>query len=228
MSLVVLSLCTISLPLFGKELSKAETEYGPAKAVNTYEVLRKGKKIGTHVISFYDADDTLKVVAETNMKVKVLFITAFKYRYLSEETWKDGELLGVETSVNDNGKKIVTYVKREGDNFLINTDDEETSIADDFMTTNHWNNTVINYNALLNTVTGDILDVTINPSDDQDGRFLVRGKLNIDTFYDKEGDWLGMEFEHPKGGRIEFRCIDCHNTPDFSAPRVADNSQAIS
>ncbi len=218
--LVILSLSFSSLTLANKDNLDAETAYGPAIAVNSYEVLRKGKKIGTHTISFYNDGDTLKVLAETNMKVKVLFITAFKYKYISEETWQNGELLNVKTSVNDNGKKFSTFVTRSGDDFLINTNDQETNISNNCMTTNHWNKTVVNYDALLNTVTGDVMPVKIDADTNDENRFLVRGDLNIDTFYNDRGDWLGMEFEHPKGGKIEFRCLDCNNTPKVNPPRV--------
>lgn len=228
LSAFILSFSVLSLPLLGKEPSKHEIAYGPATAINSYEILRKGKKIGTHTISFYDHGDTLKVLAETNMKVKLLFITAFKYQYTSEETWQNGELLRVKTSVNDNGKKFSTFVTRSGDSFLINAKDQETNIDDNCMTTNHWNKTTVNYDTLLNTVTGDTMPVEISVDDSDKNRFLVRGKLNIDTFYNEKGDWLGMKFEHPKGGKIEFRCIDCDNTPAFLAPQLADNSQTIS
>ncbi|UTW54352.1 DUF6134 family protein [Kordiimonas sp. SCSIO 12610] len=225
--LLVSSFSLLTATLEGKEPSEAEIEYGPAIATNSYEVLRKGKKIGTHIIRFYDQGDTLKVLAETNMKVKVLFITAFKYKYVSEETWQNGELMGVETAVNDNGKKLTTLIKRIDGGFQVNTDEDEIFIEDEFMTTNHWTKTVVNYDALLNTVTGDIMPVEINPDSNDEKRYLVRGKLNIDTFYNAKGDWLGMEFEHPKGGRIEFRCLDCENTPIVTAPQLADNAQAI-
>ncbi len=203
-------------------------QVGAASAVNTYEVLRNGKRIGTHEIRFSRDGDALQVVAETNMKVKFLFITAYKYRYVSEEYWLGGELQRVETKVNDNGKELFSSATRSGSGYEVARTDGGSIIPPAFMTTNHWNDDAPQFNQLFNTITGKINEVTFTPVTASDmtadpqlatdaKEFSVRGELNINTFYDSSGNWLGMVFEHKDGSTIEFRCVDCKNMPEIPA-----------
>lgn len=203
-------------------------QVGNASAVNSYEVLRNGKRIGTHEIRFERYGNALKVVAETNMKVKFLFITAYKYRYVSEELWVGGELQQVETRVNDNGKELFSSATRNGDGYKVARTDGGDVVPPAFMTTNHWNDAAPRFSQLFNTITGKINDVTFTPVTTGDistapqltadaKAFSVRGELNINTFYDSSGNWLGMVFEHKDGSTIEFRCVDCKNMPEIPA-----------
>jgi len=193
-----------------------------ADAVNSYEVLRNGKEIGTHDISFHREGDTLKVVSETRMKVKFLFITAYRYHYRSTEVWSDGGLESVVTKVDDNGKVSETEIRLEGDIYLAeDSTGQELSVDPGFMTTNHWNADVLGVDTLFNTITGQLNKVRISPSDGGDIKapggetYAVRGELEINTAYDREGNWLGMSFRHTDGSLIEFRCTSCTNTLDL-------------
>lgn len=184
-----------------------------------YEVLRKGSKIGSHKISFDKTDEGLRVTAETKMKVKLLFVTVFKYEYVSEELWCGDELLKVETRVNDNGEKLYTLAVNEGGHFIATTEDRSYELPSDFYPTNHWNQGVVGTDKVFNTITGEIDTVAYQPAGETVletklgakpvTKFTVQGDLEINSFYDKAGNWSGMAFEHPDGSPIEFRCIKC-------------------
>lgn len=211
-------LVAAAIPAVAAELPATLTA---SESVNSYEVLRNGKRIGSHEIRFSREGDALRVVAETNMKVKFLFITAYKYRYVSEEVWRDGQLLSVETEVNDNGKERFSRAVLNGDGYKVARTDGADIIPTSFMTTNHWNDDAPAYSRLFNTITGKINEVTFTPVEAAKGgagqEFSVRGELNINTFYDPAGHWLGMVFEHTDGSEIEFRCVDCRNMPEQPA-----------
>ena len=198
-------------------------------SANSYDVLRKGKKIGTHVISFYGSPEALKVQAKTHMQIDVMFITAFKYTYDSIERFCGTELQSVDTYLNNNGDERTVPVKLDAStaDYVSGSKDGEITISDDFITSNHWNKSVT-ATAILNTATGLIDKVSISPPSLADAEgiqtYAVRGDIDYDTRYDADGNWNGMRFEHPKGGMIEFICTDCRNTPAFgeaSAPSPA-------
>lgn len=210
-------------------LSIAETG---SYSSNHYDVLRNGKKIGEHTISFRRQGDALQVTAETHMRVKILFITAFRYHYKSEESWCGDELMAVSTRVNDGGDIQQTQAVRLEDGFRVTriAEDQETDSLDrvpeqgseddyirgTFPSTNHWNMAAIGADHLFNTITGRLNRVEISLLDTPQptfNRYAVRGELNINTFYDADGHWRGMAFDHTDGSRIEFRCTDCTNTP---------------
>jgi len=200
---------------------------------NSYDVLRKGKKIGTHVISFYGSPDALKVQAETHMQVDVMFITAFKYKYDSTELFCGTKLQSVDTYINNNGDEFAVPVKLDatGGAYISESTTGQVTLSDPFITSNHWDKSVT-ATGILNTATGLIDRVEISPPSqaDADGiqTYAVRGDINYDTRYDAEGNWNGMRFAHPKGGMIEFICTDCKNTPEFGTAVTPSSARIVS
>lgn len=184
-----------------------------------YEVLRKNKKIGTHRIWFDETDTGTKVTTRTEMKVKLLFVTVFKYEYVSEELWCGNKLLKVETRVNDNGTRINTLAVNNDERFVAELNGKSYELPADFYTTNHWNAGVVKTDKVFNTITGKINAVSYQPTGEAIlqtklgekavTQFAVDGELAINSFYDHAGNWSGMAFEHEDGSLIEFRCLKC-------------------
>lgn len=184
-----------------------------------YDVLRKGKKIGSHTISFKETDEGLRVRAHTKMKVKLLFVTVYKYEYIGDDFWCDGEIVRVESKINDNGEEWSISARLDGDQYVVTSDEGTTVLPAGSVPTNHWNMDVVNTNKLFNTITGQVDEITVNQvgretipaggSQKDVVRYKVRGDLNIDTFYDASGNWSGMQFEHKDGSDIQFVCVRC-------------------
>lgn len=221
-----IALAAVALPANAQSC----TPSGPLVSENTYEVLRKGKPIGKHVISFYGDGDAMKVVAKTKMKVEVAFITVFKYLYDSTEIYCGGVLDSVDTDINNNGDKFSVRVTKNGADYVSETaDDGDIILKPPFHTSNHWDASVTTATGILNTATGKVDAVTFSqtvPGEIQ--TYAVRGDIDYDTQYLQSGQWIGMKFEHPKGGMIEFRCEDCNNTPDFALTSLTRTASAAS
>lgn len=221
-----ISLAAIAAPANAQSCTPSDAQVSE----NTYTVLRKGKPIGKHVISFYGGGDAMKVVAKTKMKVEVAFITVFKYKYDSTEIFCGGTLESVNTAINNNGDKFSVRTVKNGADYVSETvDDGDIILKPPFHTSNHWDARVTNATGILNTATGKVDVVTFAqtvPGDIQ--TYAVRGDIDYDTQYLKSGQWIGMKFEHPKGGMIEFRCEDCNNTPGFALTSLATTANAVS
>lgn len=215
---LLLGLIITCVPLLPTAKGQDETLFcKKSQAINSYNVYRKDKKIGTHEICFIAQDDQFLVRSETNMKVKFLFFTAYKYRYVSQENWADGMLQSVVTTVNDNGKKSNTQALKMGPVFQATNNKQSIRIDESFLTTNHWNARIAGQTHLFNTITGvlNAVQVEVLGETTEGIAYSVNGDLAINTRYDRQGNWLGMTFNHKDGSRIEFRCIDCKNTPEF-------------
>lgn len=223
-------------PVFALEPTKIDPEptCDNADGVNTYDIFRKGKEIGSHRVCFANVGDEFHVVAETKMKVKVLFVTVYKYLYVSKEVYRNGDLKSISAYVDDNGKEWSTIAERQGDGYYVETDEGNNTITTDFFTTNHWNMNVVNYSTLYNTLTGELNEVNIEPYSPDSGDtvtpeglryeqsqvYNVRGELDINTIYGVDGNWLGMYFNHKDDSLIEFRCVDCRNTPSSIPEKI--------
>jgi len=183
-----------------------------------YNVYRKNRKIGKHSIQFEKDDNILTVKSETELKVKLLFITLFRYEYTSEEKWCGNQLLSIKTKVNDNGKKQEMSGLAQDGLLVIEGDESREYPLENLYTTNHWNASVTQTSQILNTITGNINQIEVTElgneiipgkTGKEATRYAYRGQLNIDSFYDAQGRWNGMAFEHEDGSPIEFRCVEC-------------------
>jgi hypothetical protein len=85
----------------GARAQAAETE------VRLFNVSVDGKPSGQYTMSFTRGDDgSLTVNCDAHVKVKVAFVTAYHYDYTASEVWKDGRLVSLSSSCDDDGKKF--------------------------------------------------------------------------------------------------------------------------
>jgi hypothetical protein len=192
---------------------------GSEIVANEYEVLRNGKAIGQHTVRFESNHGIMTVTAETHMQVKILFFTAYRYHYKSQEFWCGNQLQAVRTRVNDGGDTHAVTAQRSQNGYVIDQNGTQSFVSGTIPPTNHWNIDLISSDRLFNTITGQLNNVQITHIDASNEtipmrKYSIRGELNIDTTYDQTGNWMGMTFDHDDGSAIEFRCVDCNNTPD--------------
>jgi len=153
---------------------------------NEYEVLRNGKTIGQHSVRFESDQGMMTVTAETHMQVKILFVTAYRYHYKSQEFWCGNQLQAVRTQVNDGGDANAVSALRKQDGYVITQNGNQYFVPGMIPPTNHWNIDLITTDRLFNTITGKlnavkITDMSPSQGDIPLGRYSIRGELNIDT-----------------------------------------------
>lgn len=128
-------------------------------------------------------------------------------------------------------RSILLQAEREGDQVLVSDGQRDLSAPADIMPTNHWNAAVLSRNEVLNTLTGDIDRVQIEPLGPgsisrADGQMLearhyrYTGEIEADVWYDADGRWVGLRFEGKDGSEIVYRCERC-GTSDFTGSNNA-------
>lgn len=197
----------------------AEQSYGEDML---FTVKREGKKIGTHAVSFSTEGDKLIVDTETNLKVKFLFFTAYKFKYTAREIWHDGQISEITADTNANGKKYSYDMKFDGTN--VSVDDGMTDTTFKLETaafpSNHWNPNVLQAPIIMNTLSGSPNTVEITPlnwearptADEsrKAQRFEYSGELSdVVSWYDERGRWVGLEFKGEDGSTITYECVRC-------------------
>jgi len=186
-----------------------------------FEVYRKGSRIGRHKVKFKQEGDLLIVENEFKVKVKILFVTAYKFVFDAVGTWKDGALVSMKGDVNDNGKKVKidAVVKEDGKFYTIGKKGE--FIADSWVyPTNHWNVGAVDQSLVLNTLNGNLAEVAVvrhgietietvaGPISAE--KFEYTGDLrDTNVWYDSEGRWVKMVFTTKSGETIEYVCREC-------------------
>ena len=77
----------------------------PENNVIKFDIIRKNKNIGYHIIDFNKENDILNVNIEVNINVKIGFLSIYKYSHQNHEQWKDGKLYKIKTNTFTNSKK---------------------------------------------------------------------------------------------------------------------------
>ena len=186
-----------------------------------FDVYRDGRAVGSHTVNFREHDDRLFVETRFDVKVSVLFFTAFRYSYAATEIWQDGCLQSVRAVTDDDGKRSIVQASASASALRGEGPRGEIDAPAGLFPTSHWNARVLQSDRVLNTITGtidqvSILDlgadmVSVNGRTAPAQRFRYTGDLNVDVWYDDEGRWVKMRFAAKDGSIIEYVCRSCQN-----------------
>lgn len=205
---MILALASITNSSVPEISSKIENWVMPSYGSEMqFDVKRNGKKIGEHYVTFKKENDQLIVNAETKIRVKFLFITAYKFDYKAKEVWQENDLKTLTAFTNDNGDiSEVNYTYSDDSSPLYST--------------NHWNPNVLGADNVLNSITGKTNNVTIskmgweNLSIQDETRPALRHEYSGDlkdvtTWYDEKGRWVGLQFISEDDSIISYECNLC-------------------
>lgn len=181
---------------------------------NTYTITRKGKKIGTHSLTFSRDGNTLTVQAKSDIKVTALKIPVFRFNYLSTETWQDDQLISVESTAKTGKKTEQSSLVNEGDTSKISYNGTQTTVEQINFATNHWNSNAVTQSTVFNTIKGvasqivvkehgrktlNINDKTLNTT-----HFEYTGDIQAQTWYDENNRWVKLLFLGSDGSEITY------------------------
>lgn len=188
-------------------LTAAQDALGPGYL---HDIIRKGKAIGTHEIAFSEDNGALVVDIAIRMKVKIAFITVFRYEHTNREIWRDGRLQSIRTRTNDNGKKFDVAGVRLEDRFEVTVNGTTLSHNRDIVPSTYWNPALLEQSELLNTQTGKVMTVTISdlgsetvatPAGETPARrYRIEEIGPIDLWYDSAGCFLKLSFQASRRG----------------------------
>ncbi len=161
--------------------------------------------IGTHVLNFRCDGDKLIVETEVDVEVKILFITAYERRAHYREVWQDDRLIAYEAKTDDNGDLYETTAKVDGDEMIVDGVDAAVRVPLDTVSSHPWNVKAVERPLIFGQRDGRLRKVEVEPAgwetlkiagEKRDARkYIVRGDLERELFYDADGTWLQWRLE---------------------------------
>ena len=210
-----------------KSVKSSQTYKSPIQLYGNeilFDVYRKDKKVGFHRVRFSQDAETLSVESVFQLQLKILYVPVFRYAYQSESQWRMGQLDRLQVTLDDDGKRSSLDATRVGDRIRVDRASGSYMTDAPLFPTNHWNAAVLGQNRVLNTLTGRINSVRIEPiaretvrterGDVPATRYAYTGDLQTEVWYDDAGRWVKMRFTGRDGSPIEYicrRCQDGHN-----------------
>lgn len=187
-----------------------------------FDILRDGAPVGHHDLRVSHSENETRVLASSWIEVTFLGFTVYRMRYNAEEVWDLEGIRSMAVSVDDDGKSYRIDGQRRGGRFHWKTSEgDENALPLPVFPTNHWNPAVVDAPVVLNTLTGESNQVEVsadssaavsplpNKSRDAATAYQYSGDLNLTSWYDPQGRWIGMRFKGRDGSDIEYVCRNC-------------------
>lgn len=162
-----------------------------------FDVLRNGSEFGEHIVRFERDGDLLRARTEIELQVRIGPFTVFRYEHAADEAWQDNQLLSISARTFKDGEWSRFDYDRSQSDLL--------PVLDAYLPSTHWRAYDTATQAILNTETGEPLDVVITElgwetfetagGPIEARRLRMVSDLTVDLWYDAQGNWVGCEFE---------------------------------
>lgn len=187
----------------------------PPDGVLSFQVIREGSPIGTHELRFSVRDGGTAVDIETDVAVKLAFITVYRFEHEGHELWRDGHLVSLNSTTNDDGTDHRLEVKAQGGELAVDGDANQARLPQETIPASLWNMDLVEQSQLLNTLDGSLMSVSIRevgPETVSAGgeeiaatHYVIEGDLEREVWYSDEGLLVRVRFKGSDGSEIVYR-----------------------
>lgn len=184
-----------------------------------FDILRNGSQVGRQTVDFSIDGDQLVVKTMSDIAVKLLFVTVYRFHYESESRWEAGQLQDLTADTSDDGKTSQTIVRRDANGAIIDGPAGRFEVPAPVFPGEHWDIDEVRQSALLNSITGRLDHVAVadaGPDEVETSagphkaeRYVYSGDLRLTAWYDAAGRWVGLRFTAKDGSVIDYRCRRC-------------------
>ncbi len=210
----------ILLTLLGAWSTAASTglESGTTDQEWRFRVLLDEREIGYHSFRLSSDAGQQVIDSEARFRVSFFFIPAYRYDHVNRERWGDDCLLDINARTEINGDSLSVSGGRSDDGFVLRSEEGEKRLESCVMSFAYWNPAFLEQSRLLNSQTGDYLDVDIRPVGEE--ILVIRGqetpatryslqspKLSMDLWYSNDSRWLGLESETKGGRKLRYELL---------------------
>jgi hypothetical protein len=200
--------------------------------VVTFAVFRNGENIGHHTLTFEQKGANRVVRIDVDMAVRALGLVAYRYEHHALEVWSGEQLLSLQATTDDNGRKFVVSAQRVGGNLKVEhtspgpvatamaydgfqaPDVSSETLPAGLLPTSQWNIQQVKQSTLLNTQYGTASRVRIVPAGRETvatakgsiaaNHFVYSGDLHMEQWFDDRGRWVKGTFVAFDGSTIEY------------------------
>lgn len=181
-----------------------------------FKVFYGDTEIGEHHFNVVKIDDKQKVEINADFNVDILFINVYSYKHNNIETWKDSCLNSIDSSTIDDGETFLVEGFDEKGTFKIKSNLGYEEVDGCVKTFAYWDKRFLDSEALLNSQTGEYVDVDISFVADE--KLLVRNEIidtkryeiktdefNIDLWYSDKNEWVALHSTTQDGTKLRYQ-----------------------
>lgn len=181
-----------------------------------FSVLYAGNRIGAHTISYSAATGQTRITTEIDLVVKALFFTVFAYSHRSEEIWRDGRLMSLNSKTVEDGETLHVAGAATPQGFRVVSRAGPFMAASGALTSNSlWTPAVLEQDTVIDAQHGGVIGVSARKIGDEEieisGRQVRATRYRFITpylagsiWYTESSQWVRGDFERD-GSKILYR-----------------------
>ena len=177
-----------------------------------FRVYLDDREIGHHHFTLTLDGQEERLATRANFSVTFLKIPFFTYMHDNVELWQDDCLSSIRSTTNQNGSEFHVDGTLTDDGFYVTTNTGKQILPACISTFAYWDKSFLQRDRLLNSQTGEYLDVEVDFLGEDDvivgqastpaRRYrLTANELEIDVWYSHDDRWLALE-SLTGGGRL--------------------------
>jgi len=179
-----------------------------------FTVVRDGDEIGTHEIEMKSNGDRTEVEIETDVAVKLAFITVYNFEHEGHEVWQGGRLVSYESRTDDDGTDKSLRARAAGEGLAVDGSAVKRTAPDSVIPGSLWNRATVTQSKLMNSLDGSEMAITVNDLGDEDvvaggktlraRHYALTGDLQREVWYDSAGRLVKVQFSGSDGSDIQY------------------------
>ena len=180
-----------------------------------FRVYLDDKPIGYHHFTITQAGEQEQLTTHANFDVTFLKIPLFKYRHDNVEHWDKQCLDSIASTTDENGKLFRVDGVATDNSFQLSTNAGEATLPACISTFAYWDKSFLQHDRLLNSQTGEYMEVDVDDLGEQEimirntrvpaKRYkLTADKLDIELWYSRNDQWLGLQSTTDKGRLLRY------------------------
>ncbi len=180
-----------------------------------FKVYLDDRPIGYHNFTLTQTGDSDQLNTNAEFDVTFLKFNVFKYRHENVEHWNNQCLKSIASTTDENGKQFRVQGTSRSNGFQLATNEGESTLPHCISTFAYWNKSFLEHDRLLNSQTGEYLEVAVNDLGEQTikvgnrsvsaNRYkLTADTLNIELWYSDAGQWLALQSITSKGRVLRY------------------------
>jgi hypothetical protein len=181
-----------------------------------FSVLYKGFRIGGHTVSYSSATGETRVDTQIHLSVKVAFLSVFAFSHRSEEIWRAGRLMSLNSETVEHGETLHVEGAAMPQGFHVVSKGGHFIASAATLTSNSlWTPTMLEQATVVDAQRGGIIGVSARKFADE--QIVIAGgqvRATRYTFitpyfagsiwYDKTNLWVRGEFERD-GSKVQYQ-----------------------
>ena len=180
-----------------------------------FDIAHEGNVVGHHRISFHREGDKLAVHSELKIEVDVLFLSVYRYQQTRDEVWRDGKLIALASTADDDGTPHNINGQAGPDGIRMTSGRENWMLPPNSVQASFWNVSMVTEKGpLVDSLTGRILHYGVVKLGQETvragGRDIVATHYRLETtrprdvWYDASGRWVKMRAIARDGSTAEW------------------------